>query len=48
MAREAGICRVRFALGIPGPLHVGESAEAAFIQIKQADFAGVRGYLALF
>jgi hypothetical protein len=48
MAREAGICRVRFAFGIPGTLHVGNRAETAFVQIKQAELVRPRGYLALF
>jgi hypothetical protein len=39
---------VRLALGIPGPLHVGNRAEAAFVQVKQTDFAGTGGFLAVF
>jgi hypothetical protein len=35
-AREAGIGRVRFALGRPCPLDVGNSGETAFVPIKPA------------
>ena len=48
LAREAGICRVWFAFRVPSTLHVGDIAETAFVQIKQADFAGARGFLTLF
>lgn len=48
LAREASIRRVRFALGIPRALDVGDVGETAFIQIKQADLAGTRGILAVF
>jgi hypothetical protein len=48
LAREAGIGRVRFALGVPGALHVGNRAKAAFVQVKQTELAGTGGCLAVF
>jgi len=36
---RTGVRRMGLAFGRPGPLHVGDRAEAALIQVKQAQFA---------